>query len=875
MAHGDHLDLGPHAQFGGDHVSVNSNWPVPLAIRNVPSFQTLGLTTNFHHLFGIAYLLSNSMMYGEEENHCFENLLAQFPTSLLITLLASNSPTLWVFFEKILTYLFEADRRDDFEALIEAMVHHHPDWLASAIGKYLFYAATMHCLHACELLLEVESIRFVGHLSEELSFDTLQGILKGEHRHYDLAIFSAISAGYLDCARLLIRHVAENYPLPQDHNHDTTLPPYNGLASHNLEYPENQLTCTFLHAIFVIRCGGFYYRSHGTRRGARMIPLRYEMETVQHAFDIFIEFGLNVDALMPSWLQDDSIPQAKGYRSLRQKHYEAMEISTLHVDLQTPIHLLPTILDVVWNLNEEIFHYLVGDSKRVATGLTRSGLYLAAERGSGYLRQYLDVAWSQPLECREFFELVLAEQFTLRFDLDIVQTLLSRGIGFGAFPQDFNMSLLLERLVTEVKQHGIKTYALDILNQLLGEGVTIDADVINVAVESQGTNLLTLLSGYGSTDIAIHGTSAIFIAAFLDNYQAVDYLLEAGVDINAGICLGCEPITIVGAFFKIGRGASLCPHPGNSQPNSLLLHAIIFGKGRPNILEIFTYLLVVQGGFHNPSDSQPCLLEACFQGHQNCPHSTSKDLDCSLRFFNLVINSSIPIKGSGVLGLLIEQGAAIDLIQMVMDEGVNVNTYSGRGIEHRVWSCRQITPLQAAAGLSKLSLVKTLVNDGAEINLPAKGVSGSTALQAACQFYPTTDGERSTKTRLVNYLINKGADVNAAAAPVRGFTALQAAAQLGDIQTAIVLLDHGADVNAQPSQKHGWCALDAAAFSGRLDMTKFLLDLGALSWDRGGSGYAGAIKLAEDGGYWAVLDLIQERATLCTQIRSALEEGDI
>lgn len=375
------------------------------------------------------------------------------------------------------------------------------------------------------------------------------------------------------------------------------------------------------------------------------IPFRFEMEAVQQAFDIFIEFGLNVDSLTPSWLnrkciEDNFVGTEQRSLALFRWAREALLVSDLYVDFKTPIHLRPTVLDVTYNLNKEIFHYLARYSKKVATQLTRSGLYIAAESGRDHLSRYLDASCSRSSDVRELLEMILAEQFIVRFDLDVAHTLLERGISFGAFPQDLNLSLPLGRLVAAIKQQGIKPEILIIFNQLLIQGAVIDADVMAVAVERRGTDLLKLLSGYGA-DFATHGTIALVMATMLDNYEAVDWLLEAGVDINAGILFNGKLSTVVGAFFErvdrpfptmiqrpasrydlyfsvwaqeldgglalttsmlkylVGRGASLCPHPGNSQPNSLLLHAITTGKHRKDILDIIAYILVAQGGFHN------------------------------------------------------------------------------------------------------------------------------------------------------------------------------------------------------------------------------------------------------------------------------------
>ncbi|KAI0455274.1 hypothetical protein F5B21DRAFT_472580 [Xylaria acuta] len=901
MARSDHVDLRSGPRLTSALAGINSNPPITSTIQNVPSFQTARLTIPLRHLSEMVYMLSNNLFSGEDEQRSLEFMFTYLPTSVLIQLSISNLHSLRVVFDQALKYLFRNDRRDDFQALLRTIAHHHPDWLASDVDRYLFYAAAMNCLDACRLLLET--------IVKAIPPDYVAKQLNTEYALYVVAILSAVSAGYFDCVRLLIRHKAPNCRLPRDCDCDTSLPAYqignHGVVTHNPEYADNQVTPVFLHTVAAIRRGKLRIL-YSIGNIDREIPLRFEMDTVQHAFNIFSEFGLNVDALIPPWF--DEMDQFPGTNDLR--------VLCLHTDFRTPIHLRPTVLDVLYYLDKDSFHYFAHHSKKVNTGLTRSGLYLTAERGSGSLHQYLNASCSRAPGCQELLEMVLAESLSLNFDPGVAHALLSRGVGFGAFPQDLNLSLPLERLIIEIRLHGLKLEVLNIFNQLLREGATIDADVMAAAVEPHGTDLLKFLSGYGA-DFAASGTSALFVSAMLDNYEAVDWLLEAGVDINTDISLGHdEAISVVGGLFKyfgdrddirqrfeslydiyfeardresafefapsatasmlkyiIGRAAVLRTHPGNLPPNSVLFHAITLGMHRSDILDMVTYLLEAQGGFHNSLRSQPCLLEACFLRHINCSHGKKEVLTCGLPIFNLLLASGVPIVNSGVLSRLIYHGATIELVQMVIDRGASTNRYSNRTPYYALDYASQKTPPQVAASVGNLELLKALIDNGAEINLPAKGDNGTTALQAACKLPCLSGEERSTKAILVNFLINNGADVNAPASPKYGLTALQVAASLGDIETAAVLLDHGAVVNAPAGEVLSRCALDIAAYHGRLDMTKFLLDLGALSWDRGENDYAGAIELAERYGHWAVADLLREQAILCKQIRSAIE-GD-
>ncbi|KAJ2978914.1 hypothetical protein NUW58_g7344 [Xylaria curta] len=906
------------------HADTNSIFPAPSAIRIISDVETLGLTIDCRQLFETVYILSNNLCDPSEEADYFDQLFAHFPPSSLLSFLAINLPTIQVLFQKTLKYYLFRDRRDDFQALVKVIAHDHPCWLVSAADEYLFYAATMNCLQACHLLLGVvEATPFKNNPFVSIFFDLSWEPFDEEQHCYDYAIFSAISAGYFECARLLIQYLAQNSPLLQHYSRDATLPPSQpdkpGVAGHGFEYPKDRIMWLFLHCIFITQAGGFYFKNASDiSKPLSHIRFRFEMENVQRGWDIFIEFGLNVDELLPPCLQHKltKLWDLEGFRA--RPCVKAVMMSSLYLVLKPPPRLQPTILDIVCILDKNIFNYFVCYSKYVATQLTRSGLYLAAERGSEYLYQYLDTLCPHTSDCQVLLGIIVAEQFIGRFNFTIAHMLLSRGVGFGAFPRDLNLSLPLGHLVTEIKQHSITPDTLDILNRLLREGAIIDADVMASAVEPQGTDLLKLLFNYDA-DFGTHGTLALFAAAKINNYEAVDWLLEIGVNINAGIYINGKLTSVVGGLFEwfnehtpmfqkpssryyrffrafnhnlklddgvatpmlkylVGRGASLSVHPGNSRPNNLLLHAIRNGMFFPNILEIVAYLLATQGKFCDLWRSQSCLLEACFQLEGGGRLDTDERiLQHGLPIFNFLLANGVPIIDSGMLALITYHGAKRDLIQTVIDKGVDINAYCGQGGENES-PYLQTTPLQGAARIGDFELVKLLIKNGAEINLPGQGFAGATALQRACELHCESDEGRRNQIMLVEFLIENGADVNATAAPNHGMTALQAAAYAGNLEIIMVLLNHGANVNAPPAEKQrgrGFCALDFAVFAGRLDVTKFLLDLGAVSCDQGESGYDGAIFWAEQSRHWAVADLIRERATFCARIRNALEEAGL
>ena len=150
--------------------------------------------------------------------------------------------------------------------------------------------------------------------------------------------------------------------------------------------------------------------------------------------------------------------------------------------------------------------------------------------------------------------------------------------------------------------------------------------------------------------------------------------------------------------------------------------------------------------------------------------------------------------------------------------------------------------------MGSLSLIKLLLESGADINAPAGDNLGRTAIQAASSSeLPTME--------LIDFLLNAGADTNAPAGFRGGVTALQGAAIRGHMRIALKFLEAGADVNADPADCEGRTALDGAAEHGRLDMVQMLLEAGACGTKS--HRFKQANGLARDNGHFAVARLLE------------------
>ena len=130
----------------------------------------------------------------------------------------------------------------------------------------------------------------------------------------------------------------------------------------------------------------------------------------------------------------------------------------------------------------------------------------------------------------------------------------------------------------------------------------------------------------------------------------------------------------------------------------------------------------------------------------------------------------------------------------------------------------ELTPIQHAAYSNKPEVLQMLLQRGANINAPARGldghIGGMTALQAALY---------QGHMHIAMDLLRAGADVNA---PLGSTAALHYAAASGNLQIVLTLLKAGADVNAFNNTLYP-TALHEAAANGHLQIAMELIRAGA------------------------------------------------
>lgn len=129
--------------------------------------------------------------------------------------------------------------------------------------------------------------------------------------------------------------------------------------------------------------------------------------------------------------------------------------------------------------------------------------------------------------------------------------------------------------------------------------------------------------------------------------------------------------------------------------------------------------------------------------------------------------------------------------------------------------------VQLGSQFQQSVVVHWLLDQGAEPELSRRCIGDNALVNTPLQC-ASRDGEIS----VVRKLLDLGADVNAKPARRNGATALQFAAICGRFDLVNVLLNAGADLDAPPGYFEGRSAIEGAAEVGLLDMTKYLFDLG-------------------------------------------------
>lgn len=208
----------------------------------------------------------------------------------------------------------------------------------------------------------------------------------------------------------------------------------------------------------------------------------------------------------------------------------------------------------------------------------------------------------------------------------------------------------------------------------------------------------------------------------------------------------------------------------------------------------------------------------------------------------------------------------LDMVNIILDSGLDVRGIDetigfGAPGEPRLSSLQclfsgthfVVSDLEKSHQLHEVAMA--LLKHGASPDCPAKSVFNhsepgiNTPLQYAAQL---------NMTSLVKSLLDMGADVNAEPNFHRGATALQLAAIHGNFEILNILLEAGANINALPAGYDGRSAIEGASEWGRLDMVIYLLEAGANVQGRANRNYRRSVYRAWETGHRCLARSIQD-----------------
>lgn len=354
------------------------------------------------------------------------------------------------------------------------------------------------------------------------------------------------------------------------------------------------------------------------------------------------------------------------------------------------------------------------------------------------------------------------------------------------------------------------------------------------------------------------GARALGTAAYLNNFRAVDWLLDEGVDIN-GTVSSPHPHPKCRCQISVLDYARLPRLDGEEPGASDEMIAYLRGQGAKstglNIGLLGLLRCALRQDYFGQSffSSKVQSIVQRIHGFADIACQTESVLECCIlwseyegfhtndrpRVFEYLLDQGARTSDGSPLAALIYMDCRLTLIDKLLAKTADINAYCNAvslnntferfpGRPPSYGMVQSMSPIQAAASRCRKEVIHILLQNGADVNCPARNSGGVTPLQAVISLHPDLGLPGTVaKLRVIQLLLQHGANINAAPAWTFGFTALQAAAFVGNVQVANFLISQGADVNAPACKYGGGTALSLAARERHTGMVELLLKAGA------------------------------------------------
>lgn len=814
----------------------------------------------YHYMSTTIYLLSNRLvvMEGEELMCLLETLRDRIPRSILMKTLKTPLSAMRAAWEALIRIETTASFESLFNLLVDVGIQN--EWLdVERMGHdYLYYAVRANCFDAMKKLLIHGCRADSGWLQEKES-----------------AISKAIQGGHLAAANLLMRYCDVNqcfilYRDPSTVGQSTSFAMF--MYQYNKDDPSH-------------RRGLKLFFENGAKYDAPWFDSPFEPRRNPAMLDFYRRNNIPLK-WWPTMLDYYFYADRSTYRKFRRYDKGGQHTSSVASNKRSDILLaleqddIQLVRILLSSIDEE-----VEEQRQKNPAGSQEFPYLSPRPLHNRDRQ-------RDWERHSFIELLFIEQFLFgevwyedKVRPNPIWELIELIVDFK-FPSLPNMDmtelLCAASALLVIPTNGVSTREMETTFYAFyfNHRDSINWSKVFLAVfETNNKEVLKFLSRY-ILKPSHNGEAALLEAARLENYHAIDWLLDLGVNIRSLATTEDHSASANGTLaskhsrasethpkvalsprtidFLARKGLQLEPMVEIFDP--LLELKSLLRNGSTILLQRVKYLLHKMRDVedHEPDSLSAYLLELCLRGPNPWTERQQR-----LEVFEFCFRQGAKLSPGSPLSVLIYAGGRTELIQELLDKGAEVNAFSHDmdadfPKQSEPWS---LTTLQAAASCGNEVVINELLERGADVNAPALGRLGKTALQSICAWNPSASEERARKARIVHLILERGADVNAAPADWCGRTALQIAAKAGELELVALLLHHGADVNAPPCQKQGWVALDGAAFEGRLDVVKLLLNSGARSLYGGSTGFDGAVELAKHRGHFATAEVIEAHAS--------------